>query len=59
MAPRSVLCLPCCCLSQLFIFYTIQKYGALRFALVMTVRQFLSIVLSCLVFSHHLSLAQW
>ncbi|GAB4820926.1 hypothetical protein N2152v2_007972 [Parachlorella kessleri] len=45
--------------AQLFIFATIQQYGALRFALVMTVRQFLSIVLSCLVFSHHLSLAQW
>lgn len=45
--------------AQLFIFYTIQQYGALRFALVMTVRQFLSIVLSCLIFAHHLSAAQW
>lgn len=45
--------------AQLFIFYTIQQYGALQFALVMTLRQFLSIVLSCLVFSHHLSPAQW
>jgi hypothetical protein len=44
---------------QLFIFYTIQQYGALHFALIMTIRQFLSIVLSCLVFSHQLSAAQW
>ena len=44
---------------QLFIFLTIQQYGALHFALMMTVRQFLSIVLSCLVFSHQLSPAQW
>ena len=46
-------------LFQLFIFYTIQQYGALHFALIMTLRQFLSIVLSCLVFSHALSGAQW
>ena len=45
--------------SQLFIFYTIQQYGALHFALIMTLRQFLSIVLSCLVFSHDLSASQW
>ena len=44
---------------QLFIFYTIQQYGALHFALIMTIRQFLSIVLSCIVFSHKLSATQW
>lgn len=44
---------------QLFIFYTIQQYGALHFALIMTIRQFLSIILSCLVFSHDLSPSQW
>jgi adenosine 3'-phospho 5'-phosphosulfate transporter B2 len=44
---------------QLFIFYTIQQYGALHFALIMTLRQFLSIVLSCLVFNHDLSSPQW
>ncbi|KAL4457385.1 hypothetical protein ABPG75_012250 [Micractinium tetrahymenae] len=44
---------------QLFIFYTIQQYGALHFALIMTIRQFLSIVLSCLVFNHELSPSQW
>lgn len=44
---------------QLFIVFTIKQYGALNFALIMTVRQFLSIVISCLVFQHDLSLAQW
>ena len=44
---------------QLFIVFTIKQYGALNFALMMTLRQFLSIVLSCLVFQHTLSLSQW
>lgn len=44
---------------QLFILFTIKQYGALNFALMMTLRQFLSIVLSCFVFQHTLSLLQW
>lgn len=44
---------------QLFIVFTIKQYGALNFALMMTLRQFLSIVLSCLVFQHTLSTTQW
>jgi len=44
---------------QLFIVFTIKEYGALQFALIMTVRQFCSIVASCLVFGHHLSSWQW
>jgi drug/metabolite transporter (DMT)-like permease len=44
---------------QLFIVFTIKQYGALNFALMMTLRQFLSIVLSCLVFQHELSTWQW
>ncbi|KAL4535986.1 hypothetical protein Ndes2526A_g05540 [Nannochloris sp. 'desiccata'] len=44
---------------QLFIVFTIKQYGALNFALMMTLRQFLSIVLSCLVFQHKLSGMQW
>jgi len=44
---------------QLFIVFTIKQYGALNFALMMTCRQFLSIVLSCLVFQHELSGWQW
>jgi adenosine 3'-phospho 5'-phosphosulfate transporter B2 len=46
-------------LLQLFIFYTIQQYGALHFALIMTLRQFLSIILSCAVFRHSLTSSQW
>jgi adenosine 3'-phospho 5'-phosphosulfate transporter B2 len=44
---------------QVFIVFTIKRYGALNFALMMTVRQYFSIVLSCLVFGHELRGAQW
>jgi solute carrier family 35 (adenosine 3'-phospho 5'-phosphosulfate transporter), member B2 len=45
-------------LGQLFISYTIKTFGALLFATVMTTRQFLSILLSCFLFFHPLSLGQ-
>ncbi|KAJ1492105.1 UAA transporter, partial [Baffinella frigidus] len=45
-------------LAQIFILITIRDYGALLFATVMTTRQFLSILLSCLIFMHPLSLGQ-
>lgn len=44
---------------QLFISHTIKTYGALVFATVMTTRQFISILLSCLLFAHPLSGGQW
>lgn len=44
---------------QLFISFTIKQYGALNFALMMTIRQFLSIVVSCFVFKHQLTILQW
>eukprot|EP01024_Parvocaulis_polyphysoides_P030283 TRINITY_DN2750_c0_g1_i4.p1 TRINITY_DN2750_c0_g1~~TRINITY_DN2750_c0_g1_i4.p1 ORF type:complete len:361 (-),score=45.97 TRINITY_DN2750_c0_g1_i4:872-1954(-) len=44
---------------QLFISHTIKNFGALLFATVMTTRQFLSILLSCILFAHPLSLGQW
>jgi len=44
---------------QLFIYATIKQYGALTLALMMTMRQFLSIVSSCLVFQHRLTPMQW
>lgn len=44
---------------QLFIYHTIKSFGALLFATVMTTRQFLSILLSCIIFIHPLSLGQW
>ncbi|KAF3330373.1 UDP-galactose/UDP-glucose transporter 5B-like protein [Carex littledalei] len=45
--------------SQFFISYTIRTFGALTFATVMTTRQFVSILLSCIWFSHPLSSVQW
>lgn len=45
-------------IAQLFISYTIKTFGALLFATVMTTRQFLSILLSCFMFFHPLSLGQ-
>ena len=46
-------------MAQVFILVMIKEYGALLFATVMTTRQCLSILLSCLVFMHPLSLGQW
>ncbi|MEW5319087.1 MAG: hypothetical protein WDW38_010258 [Sanguina aurantia] len=43
---------------QLLISYTIKRYGALVFAIIMTTRQFFSILLSSLVFRTSLSLGQ-
>nr|CAG4636142.1 EOG090X05CU [Eubosmina coregoni]SVE69771.1 EOG090X05CU [Eubosmina coregoni] len=40
---------------QLFIFATISKFGAVVFTIIMTVRQGLSILLSCILYHHHLS----
>ena len=37
---------------QLFIFHTIQTFGALVFTLIMTLRQALSIFLSCVIYGH-------
>ncbi|EDV24054.1 uncharacterized protein TRIADDRAFT_27148, partial [Trichoplax adhaerens] len=42
----------CASIGQLFIFYTISCYGALIFTIIMTVRQALSILLSCLIYHH-------
>lgn len=44
---------------QLFISHTIKTYGALIFATVMTTRQFISILLSCILFAHPLTGGQW
>jgi adenosine 3'-phospho 5'-phosphosulfate transporter B2 len=46
-------------IGQLFISHTIKTYGALLFATVMTTRQFISILLSCILFAHPLSMGQW
>lgn len=44
--------------SQFFISYTIRTFGALTFATIMTTRQLVSIMLSCVWFSHPLSWEQ-
>ena len=48
-----------CMVGTLFISYTIKTFGSLVFATIMTTRQFLSILLSCLLFAHPLSAGQW
>ncbi|KAF3776109.1 UDP-galactose transporter-like protein 1 [Nymphaea thermarum] len=45
-------------LSQFFISYTIRTFGALTFATIMTTRQLVSILLSCVWFGHPLSWEQ-
>uniref|UniRef100_A0A7S4JY88 Uncharacterized protein n=1 Tax=Guillardia theta TaxID=55529 RepID=A0A7S4JY88_GUITH len=45
--------------AQIFILLMIRDFGALLFATVMTTRQFLSILLSCIIFLHPLSGGQW
>jgi solute carrier family 35 (adenosine 3'-phospho 5'-phosphosulfate transporter), member B2 len=43
-------------IGQVFIFITIQKFGAFVFSLVMTTRQIIAVVLSSLLFQHSMSL---
>ncbi|KAF3776111.1 UDP-galactose/UDP-glucose transporter 5B [Nymphaea thermarum] len=45
-------------LSQFFISYTIRTFGALTFATIMTTRQLVSILLSCVWFGHPLNWEQ-
>eukprot|EP01103_Thecamoeba_quadrilineata_P018797 TRINITY_DN7372_c0_g1_i1.p1 TRINITY_DN7372_c0_g1~~TRINITY_DN7372_c0_g1_i1.p1 ORF type:complete len:365 (-),score=73.51 TRINITY_DN7372_c0_g1_i1:71-1165(-) len=44
---------------QVVILMTIKEFGALFFATVMTVRQVISIILSCLIYLHPLTTGQW
>jgi UDP-galactose transporter B1 len=46
-------------LGQLFIFYTLEKFGSLVLVTVTVTRKMLSIVLSVLWFGHQLSTQQW
>lgn len=45
----------CSATGQLFIFYTISSFGPVVFTLIMTSRQVFSIVISCIVYGHVLS----
>merc|ERR1712060_340453 len=42
----------CGAVGQLFIFYTIKRFGPLVFTMIMTTRQLFSIVLSCFLYGH-------
>ncbi|CAN0547131.1 unnamed protein product, partial [Ectocarpus sp. 12 AP-2014] len=44
---------------QLFIFYTIKKFGPIIFTIIMTTRQMVSLVVSAVVFGHLLGLGCW
>jgi adenosine 3'-phospho 5'-phosphosulfate transporter B2 len=44
---------------QLFIFYTIKKFGPVIFTIMMTTRQLFSLFVSCLLFGHALSAWGW
>ncbi|XP_069744099.1 adenosine 3'-phospho 5'-phosphosulfate transporter 1 isoform X2 [Narcine bancroftii] len=45
----------CSACGQLFIFYTIRQFGAAVFTILMTLRQALAILLSCLLYGHAVS----
>jgi adenosine 3'-phospho 5'-phosphosulfate transporter B2 len=45
----------CSTVGQLFIYYTIQKFGAVVFSIIMASRILFSVVLSCIVYDHHVS----
>lgn len=40
---------------QLFVYFTIKRFGSVKFTVIMTFRQFLAILLSCLIYGHRLS----
>lgn len=42
-------------IGQLFIFYTIATFGAVVFTIIMTLRQAIAILLSCLIYKHNIS----
>ncbi|XP_030051614.1 adenosine 3'-phospho 5'-phosphosulfate transporter 1 isoform X1 [Microcaecilia unicolor] len=46
----------CSAFGQLFIFYTINRFGAAVFTIIMTLRQAFAILLSCLIYGHAVSL---
>ncbi|XP_014672364.1 PREDICTED: adenosine 3'-phospho 5'-phosphosulfate transporter 1-like [Priapulus caudatus] len=42
----------CSAAGQLFIYYTISQFGAVTFVIIMTTRQALAILLSCVIYGH-------
>ena len=45
-------------LGQVALYYSIKNFGALFFASVMTTRQIMSIILSCILYFHPLTVGQ-
>lgn len=45
----------CSATGQLFIFHTISTFGPVVFVIITTLRQVFAILLSCIIYSHHLS----
>lgn len=45
----------CSASGQLYIFYTISKFGPVTFVIIMTIRQSLAILLSCLMYHHRVT----
>ena len=45
----------CSACGQFLIFFTINRFGAVTFAIIMTTRQALAIFLSCLVYGHEIA----
>nr|AKN21644.1 slc35b-4 [Schmidtea mediterranea] len=46
----------CSAFGQVFIFFTIQKFGAVVFIIIMTMRQAIAILLSCIIYGHSVHL---
>ena len=46
----------CSAVGQVIIFYTIQEFGAVTFTIIMTLRQGLAILLSCIYYQHAVTL---
>lgn len=53
---HAVLLSVCSACGQLFIFYTINQFGAAVFTIIMTLRQAIAILLSCFLYGHAVSL---
>ncbi|XP_029965753.1 adenosine 3'-phospho 5'-phosphosulfate transporter 1 isoform X1 [Salarias fasciatus] len=52
---HAVLLSVCSAFGQLFIFYTINQFGAAVFTIIMTLRQAIAILLSCFLYGHAIS----
>ena len=45
----------CSAIGQLFVYYTISQFGAVVFIIIMTLRQAMAVILSCVLYSHPIS----